>query len=122
MCSLLIQKHKELNPKFLTTCDAKGNNILIYASGCGYLQIVKDVIDIFIETGTLNLKENTGMNALITASRNRNYECVEFLVGHFKTANLLHEKDESGLNAFEHAMENRWQYDIIKLLGPYYNV
>merc|ERR1712098_273109 len=52
LCLILIQEHKKSNPKFLTTCDARGYNILIWASQDGHLQIMKEVIDIFIETGT----------------------------------------------------------------------
>ena len=55
-CLLLIGEHKKLNPNFLTTCDARGNNILMLASQSGELPIVKEVLNIY-NAEALQVKE-----------------------------------------------------------------
>ena len=116
---LLIKEHKRLNPAFLTTCDANGYNILIYAAyklDSGRLEVLNEVVDIFKDAKKLDLRENeNGTNALMIAVGHDTYESVKFLVDYYKEAGLMSKKSKRGNTTLEIA-ERRGNEDVISLL------
>ena len=120
---VLIKEHKRLNADFLTTCDATGYNVLIYATyalDSGRLQVLKEVVDIYKNAKKLDLREKAnGANAFMMASRFGHYDCVKFLIEYYKEASLLHEKSKYGMNALQYAKRFNHE-EIVSLLQQYY--
>ena len=79
VAKVLINKHFELNEKFLCECEVTGYNALIWSSQNGYVEIVELLLPIYIKYKQVSSKNNLGCSALSLAYRN----------GHTSIAKLL---------------------------------
>ena len=114
-----------MNPDFLTTCNATGNNALIFATyspktASKRIAILNEIINIYVSNDKLDCRgKSNHYNALMLASSHGHYECVEFLVSYYAEAGLLHEKNKVGRNALEEARLKERE-NVISLLQKYY--